>query len=53
MNINKHVLFTGDTGTGKTAHINQYLANVSNDQYIPLKIMFSAATKVIKLKIYI
>ncbi len=39
----KHVLFTGQTGTGKTANILQYLGRLP-DRFQPTTLMFSAAT---------
>jgi len=39
----RHVLFTGATGTGKTANINRYLSQLP-DRYQPVSITFSAAT---------
>eukprot|EP00466_Bigelowiella_natans_P015986 jgi/Bigna1/46472/estExt_Genewise1.C_40322 len=42
---NTHVLFTGDTGTGKTVNVNQYLAGpLKREEYSPVNIIFSAAT---------
>ena len=39
----KHVLYTGNTGTGKTVNAYNYLANLPND-LTPINIIFSAAT---------
>ena len=39
----KHVLFTGNTGTGKTVNVNSYVSTLSAD-YVPLSVIFSAAT---------
>ncbi|GMH70086.1 hypothetical protein TrRE_jg13191 [Triparma retinervis] len=50
---NKHVLMVGETGTGKTININQYLLGVSSigmdekkihERCIPINIAFSAQT---------
>jgi len=45
----KHILFTGDTGTGKTVNINQFLAGLPPNQ-IPLNFVFSAATSANQLE---
>jgi dynein heavy chain len=39
----KHILFTGDTGTGKTVNVSTYLAKMHQDMS-PLTLQFSAAT---------
>jgi len=39
-----HTLFTGDTGTGKTVNVQQYINTLSSKQYQPLIMIFSAAT---------
>ena len=39
-----HTLFTGNTGTGKTVNVQQYIASIDNKVYQPLVMMFSAAT---------
>lgn len=51
LSCEKHVLFVGATGTGKTVNISQYLAGTSrvdkrsiNSNVIPLTITFSANT---------
>jgi dynein heavy chain len=41
--VHKHILFTGDTGTGKTVNVSTYLASMHSD-YTPLGLTFSAAT---------
>jgi dynein heavy chain len=40
---NRQVLMVGDTGTGKTVNISQFLSQM-DDKYIPLTITFSAQT---------
>uniref|UniRef100_A0A7S3ZAX1 AAA+ ATPase domain-containing protein n=1 Tax=Lotharella globosa TaxID=91324 RepID=A0A7S3ZAX1_9EUKA len=45
VNNKTHVLFTGDTGTGKTVNVNQYLAGpLMKEEFSPINIIFSAAT---------
>lgn len=44
MKNDNHVLFTGNTGTGKTVNIQKYLATLNTKKYQPLVMMFSAAT---------
>ena len=39
----RHILFTGNTGTGKTVNISQYLSTMRSD-FMPISMMFSAAT---------
>jgi dynein heavy chain len=39
----RHVLFTGETGTGKTVNVQQYLAGVEK-KFQPISLAFSAAT---------
>jgi len=43
LKIDKQVLFTGNTGTGKTVNVNQYLAGLP-EKWVPLALTFSAAT---------
>eukprot|EP01083_Nonionella_stella_P111300 326422_1 len=39
-----HTLFTGDTGTGKTVNVQQYINTLNTKTYQPLIMIFSAAT---------
>ena len=39
-----HTLFTGDTGTGKTINVQQYINTLNTKKYQPLIMIFSAAT---------
>ncbi|ETO33002.1 Dynein heavy chain family protein [Reticulomyxa filosa] len=39
-----HVLFTGNTGTGKTVNVHKYLRSCDTKKYQPLAVVFSAAT---------
>jgi len=39
----RQVLFTGNTGTAKTVHVQQYLSTLPND-LTPISVIFSAAT---------
>mmetsp|Transcript_30720 Transcript_30720/g.59916 ORF Transcript_30720/g.59916 Transcript_30720/m.59916 type:complete len:4305 (+) Transcript_30720:116-13030(+) len=42
---NKHILLTGDTGTGKSVSINnKLLADLKGTKYIPMMLSFSAQT---------
>jgi dynein heavy chain len=43
MTNNKHVLMVGESGTGKTVNIGNYLGTMP-DKYIPIMITFSAQT---------
>ena len=43
MENGKHVLMVGDTGTGKTVNISQYLGAMP-DQFLPITLTFSAQT---------
>jgi len=40
----KHVLMTGQTGTGKTVNISRHLQNGVGDAYVPIFVTFSAQT---------
>ena len=39
-----HTLLTGDTGTGKTVNVQQYINTLNTKKYQPLIMQFSAAT---------
>merc|ERR1712054_104810 len=41
---NKHTLMVGETGTGKTINIMEYLTKEMDEKYIPICLSFSAQT---------
>jgi len=47
-----HVLFTGETGTGKTVNVNMYLGNM-NSKCIPIPMVFSAATTCNQVELFL